>query len=84
MSSSTAGLVVKVKAFPAGSNFSRGTFDGDVWTFNPTEFGDIELTLPQHLSGNITLGASATNGGVVRQGVIHIVAHPPHLTVGDI
>ena len=28
MSSSTAGLVVKVKAFPAGSNFSRGTFDG--------------------------------------------------------
>ena len=84
MSSSTARLVVKVNTFPAGSNFSRGTFDGDVWTFNPTAFRDIELTLPQHLSGNITLGASATKGGVVRQGMIHIVADPPHLTVGDI
>ena len=88
MSSSTAGLVVKINTFPAGSNFSRGTFDGNIWTFNPTDFGDIELTLPQHLSGNITVGASATKDGVVREGVIHIpvqaVADLPHLTVGDI
>lgn len=88
MSSSTAGLVVKVNTFPAGSNFSRGTFDGNVWTFNPADFGDVELTLPQHLSGNITVGASATKDGVVREGVIQVpvqaVADLPHLTVGDI
>ena len=88
MSGSSSGLVVKVITFPAESNFSRGTFDGDVWTFNPADFGDIELQLPQHLSGNITVGASAIKDEATREGVIHIpvqaVADPPHLTVEDI
>ena len=74
--------------FPAGSTFNRGTFDGDVWTFNPADFGDIELKLPQHLSGNITVGASAIKDEATREGVIHIpvqaVADPPHLTVEDV
>ena len=87
MSSSSTGLVVKVITFPAGSNFSRGTFDGDNWIFNPVDFGAIELRLPQHLSGNITVGASAIKDEATREGVIHIhvqaVADPPHLTVED-
>ena len=87
MSASSTGLVVKVITFPAGSTFSRGKFDDDIWTFNSTEFGDIELRLPQHLSGNITLGASAIKDEATREGVIHIpvhaVADPPHLTVED-
>lgn len=87
-STSTAGVVVKIMTFPAGSTFSRGTFDGNIWTFNSADFGDAELTLPQHLSGEIILGATATKDGATREGTVRIpiqaVADPPNLSVGDI
>jgi len=87
-STSTAGVVVKIMTFPAGSTFSRGTFDGNIWTFNSADFGDTELTLPQHLSGEITLGATATKAGATREGTARIpvqaIADPPNLSVGDI
>ena len=78
-------LVVQVDNFPEGSTFSGGTLNGGAWTFTPADFGDVELTLPQHLSGDILIEATALNNAASRKGsiqfVVQPVADPPNLSI---
>ena len=81
-------LVVQVDNFPEGSTFSRGTLNGGAWTFTPADFGDVELTLPQHLSGDILIEATALNNAASRKGsiqfVVQPVADPPNLSIEEV
>ena len=81
------GLVIHVTQFPQGSAFNKGVFNGSVWIFNSTEFGETELSLPEHFSGSIVLMTVASSGGVSREGTLGItveaVADPPTLMVGE-
>ena len=80
-------LVLHITAFPRGSLFNKGSFNGTVWTFTRQEFGEIELTLPPFLSGDIILTAVANNSGITREGtlrfIVEAVANSPDLIVGE-
>ena len=80
-------IVVYISLLPEGSAFNKGSFNGTIWRFNSTEFGEIELTLPKHFSGSVAVLAVASHQGVSREGtlglVIEPVADPPTLIIGE-
>ena len=80
-------VVYIISLLPEGSAFNKGTFNGTVWRFNSTEFGETELTLPEHFSGSIVILAVASHQGISREGtlglVIEAVADSPTLIVGE-
>lgn len=80
-------LLVYISLLPEGSAFNKGTFNGTVWRFNSTEFGETELTLPKHFSGSIILLAVASYQGISREGtlglVVEPVADPPTLIIEE-
>ena len=81
--------MIHVDGFPRGSMFNKSSFNGSVWTFTGPDFGEVELTLPQFFSGEITfkLSAVAVNSGTLREStlsfMVEAVANPPILTVRE-
>ena len=63
----TDGLVVYVDNVPTQANFSRGTKEGNRWTFTPDEFGEIPFSLPPGFTGIIELEVTAIAFGARRQ-----------------
>lgn len=81
-------LSVTVVSFPEGTTFSKGTPGiSSSWTFSQAEFGEVDVHLPPHLSGEVTIEAIALTSGASRQGSVQFVITPvadaPDLTVGD-
>ena len=80
--------MVNVVNSPQGTTFSKGTPSGNMWTFTEEDFGEVEMSLPQHLSGNVTIEAVALTSGNSRQGSVQFsitpVADAPSLTVQDV
>ena len=81
-------LVVYVTQYPEGAAFNKGTYNGTVWSFNSTEFGELKLSLPEHFSGSIVLLVIASHRGISREGslslVVEPVADPPTLTIEEV
>lgn len=50
-------LIIRIISFPLGLRLSVGTFNGNIWILDATEFGDVELILPQHSSGRFEITA---------------------------
>lgn len=69
-------LIVQMVEYPEGSTFSKGTYYGHTWTFTSSEFGDVELYLPQHSSGDIAVTAIALGSGISRQGTTTLTVAP--------
>ena len=82
-----AGLIIHISQFPQGSSFNKGVFDGTSWKLDSTEFGELELYLPEFFSGNIALSIIASYNQVSREGtlafVVEAVANPPKLVIGE-
>ena len=80
-------LTIRIINFPLGSTFNRGTFDRQMWILNSTDFGEVELYLPQHSSGrfNITVEALYAGSNYTRMGTVNFsvqaVADAPSLNV---
>ena len=80
-------LIIKIIDFPSGSTFNRGTSSGHFWILTSNDFGEVELSLPEHLSGTFEITAEAlyaysTNRrmGTVRF-TVNPVADAPNLNV---
>ena len=80
-------LIIKIIDFPSGSTFNRGTSSGHFWILTSNDFGEVELSLPEHLSGTFEITAEAlyansTDGriGTVRF-TVNPVADAPNLNV---
>lgn len=86
-STAPLGLHLQVTNVPEGSTFNKGTFSDGIWTFNHTEFGDVELTLPQDFSGSIQLEATAVSSEASKTGFLQVsvqaVADPPNLLIEE-
>lgn len=84
---SMEGIVIYVTGFPEGSSFNKGFSNDSVWTFAETDFGEVELTLPQYFSGDVVLMATATYSSVSRVGTVDFtveaIPDPPVLSVGE-
>ena len=87
MVNTTEGVYIHVSGFPEGSYFNKGYMNGSIWTFNATQFGEIELTLPTYFSGDVDLSVVALYNGASRESSVHFtvrpVANPPILIVGE-
>lgn len=81
------GLHLQVTNVPEGSTFNKGTFSDGIWTFNHTEFGYVELTLPRDFSGSIQLEATAVSSEASKTGFLQVsvqaVADPPNLLIEE-
>lgn len=86
-STAPLGLHLQVTNVPEGSTFNKGTFSDGIWTFNHTEFGYVELTLPQDFSGSIQLEATAVSSEASKTGFLQVsvqaVADPPTLLIEE-
>lgn len=86
-STAPLGLHLQVTNVPEGSTFNKGTFSDGIWTFNHTEFGYVELTLPQDFSGSIQLEATAVSSEASKTGFLQVsvqaVADPPNLLIEE-
>ena len=71
-------ITIKVIDFPAQSRFSRGIFDGQFWILTSDDFGEVDLLLPEHLSGTFEITAEAlyTNTSVGRIGTVQFTVQP--------
>ena len=80
-------LTIRIINFPIGSTFNKGTFNRQIWILNSTDFGEVELYLPQHSSGrfNITAEALYARSNYTRMGTVYFsvqaVADTPTLNV---
>jgi hypothetical protein len=87
MVNTAEGVYIHVSGFPEGSSFNNGYRNGSIWTFNATQFGEIELTLPTYFSGDVDLSVVATFNGASRESSVHFtvepMANPPTLVVGE-
>ena len=52
-------IIINITEFPTGSTFSRGTFNGQFWILTSDDFGEVQLFLPDHLSGTFEITAEA-------------------------
>ena len=81
------GFIIKITKFPSGSTFNRGHLSGNVWILTHADFGEIQLQLPEHSSGNYEITAEAlyvgTSHGRVgtMQFMVQAVADAPTLDV---
>lgn len=86
-STAPLGLHLQVTNVPEGSTFNKGTFSDGIWTFNHTEFGYVELTLPRDFSGSIRLEATAVSSEASKTGFLQVsvqaVADPPNLLIEE-
>ena len=71
-------ISIKIIDFPAQSSFSRGTFNGQFWIITSNDFGDVELFLPEHLSGTFVITAEALyiNTSVGQIGTVQFTVQP--------
>lgn len=58
-SSLTSDLLIHVTQLPMNSSLNRGTYDGSIWRFTSADFGESELTFPEHTSGTFMIEAEA-------------------------
>ena len=74
----SSGIFIRIISFPAQSIFSRGTYNGRFWILKSNDFGDVELSLPEHLSGTFEITAEAlyTNTSVGRMGTVLFTVQP--------
>ena len=70
--SASRNIFINITEFPTGSMFSRGTFNGQFWILTSDDFGNVELFLPEHLSGTFEITAEAfyTNTSAVTVGTV--------------
>ena len=52
-------LTVKITSYPSGSTFDRGMYDGQFWILTSADFGELQLSLPEHVSGIFEITAEA-------------------------
>ena len=80
-------FTIRITKFPTGSTFSIGYLSGNVWILTHTDFGEIQLQLPEHSSGNYEITAEAlyigTSHGRVGtvQFMVQAIADAPSLDV---
>ena len=83
----SSGLTIRIINFPPGSTFNRGSPSGQFWVLTQSDFGEIELFLPEHSSGRFEITAEAlyaysSHGRVgTVQFTVQPVADVPNLTV---
>lgn len=58
-SSLTSDLLIHVTQLPTNSSLNRGMYDGHIWRFTSADFGESELTFPEHTSGTFMIEAEA-------------------------
>ena len=77
-SDNSSGLTIRITDYPSGSNFSKGVHDGQFWTFTSLDFGELQLFLPQHLSGNfeIAFQALSADSQIGRMGIAQFTVQP--------
>ena len=86
-SSLTSDLLIHITQLPANSSLNRGTYDGQVWRFTSADFGESELSLPEHTSGTFMIEAEAIDPTAslrrtgTQQFTITPVADAPIMTV---
>ena len=77
-SSLTSDLLIHVTQLPMNSTLNRGTYDGSIWRFTSADFGESELSLPEHTSGTFMIEAEAIDpiASLRRTGTQQIVITP--------
>lgn len=70
------GLNVYIENVPMGSSFSRGSLQDNRWLFTPQDFGVVELSLPQDISGRFAFEIVATFAGSSRQRSVIVYIQP--------
>ena len=58
-SSLISDLLILVTHLPINSTLNRGTYDGQIWRFTSADFGEAELSFPEHTSGTYMVTAEA-------------------------
>jgi hypothetical protein len=58
-SSLTSDLLIHVTQLPMNSSLNRGTYNGQIWRFTAADFGESELSFPEHASGTFMIEAEA-------------------------
>ena len=83
----SSALTIRITNYPSGSTFNTGTSSGQFWILTSNDFGEVELSLPEHSSGTFEITAEAlyanfTNGRMATvQFTVNPVADAPNLNV---
>ena len=83
----SSGLIINITGFPNDSTFNKGTSSGHFWILTYNDFGEVELSLPEHSSGTFVITAEAlfsysTHGRMgTLQFTVNPVADVPNLNV---
>ena len=83
----TSDLLIHVTHLPMNSSLNGGMYDGQVWTFTSLDFGESELTFPEHTSGTFMVTAEAVDPTAAlrrtgtQQFTVTPVADAPYLDV---
>ena len=83
----TSDLLIHVTHLPMNSSLNRGIYDGQIWTFTSLDFGESELTFPEHTSGTFMVAAEAVDPTAAlrrtgtQQFTVNPVADAPYLDV---
>ena len=86
-SSLTNDLLIHVTHLPINSSLNRGTYDGQIWTFTSLDFGESELSFPEHTSGTFMVTAEVIDptAAITRTGTQQFTVIPvtdaPYLSV---
>ena len=52
-------LIIRLTQIPMNATLSRGITDGRIWNLTSTDFGEIQLYLPEHAHGSFIMTAEA-------------------------
>ena len=52
-------LIIRVTQIPANATLSRGNTDGHFWNLTSSDFGEIQLYLPEHAHGSFVMAVEA-------------------------
>ena len=74
----SSGLTIRITDYPPGSTFSKGVYSGQFWTLASTDFGEFQLSLSPHLSGNfeVTAEALSADSQSARMGTAQFTVQP--------
>ena len=80
-------LIIRVTQIPANATLSRGNTDGHTWNLTSSDFGEVQLYLPEHAHGSFVMTVEAIDPvaedftPLSRQFTVTPVPDAPTLTV---
>ena len=74
----SSGITIRITEFPPRSTFRSGIYNGQYWILTSSDFGEVELSLPEHSSGTFEITAEAlyANSSMGRMGTVQFTVQP--------